>query len=311
MNKQIKIENNMSSGDLVVACKGYNERLLALSLIKQISHLCRDIQRHRGLGMSLIAGYEEFEPDFTSLQLQVGRRMKALQAFSLQSNNLLSSTQLEKLSAAWTVIERDWQGDSVMENFEYHSHFIEQLLQLMMNLARFLERPVATEFGESAPVATRNVEPRKQQINQVGLLVFVCNQLPSLVELVAKIRGLATLAASRGSQDELESSKLRYFIQGTRVQHEKVRSQADRLLEITRDAIRNLPLIKAYEFKLMFLLTTVEKEILEPKLINMNSRQLFDLATETIDVYLKVVDEGLTQLQLWQEESLEQWFQYG
>ena len=293
-------------------CKNYYDRLIALSLIKQISHLCRAIQRHRGLGMSLIAGYLEFEKDFSLLQVQVGRRMKALQAFALESNDLLSEGQLEKLSSAWSTIERDWQDDSVMENFEYHSHFIEQLLQLMMNLARLLETPVASDFTNAVnDEGGSEGEPKRHQFNQVGLLVFVCNQLPSLVESVAKIRGISTLAATRGHQDELEASKLRYFIQGARVQHEKVRSQADRLLEVTRDSIRSLPLIKAYEFKLMFLTTTVEKEILEPKKISMDSRQLFDLATEIIDVYLKVVDEGLSLLLFWQEESLESWFQQG
>lgn len=303
----------MASRDLVDACEGFNERLLALSLIKQISRLCRAIQRHRGLGMSLIAGYQEFQQDFSQMQAQIGRRMLALQGFAEQDNKLLSAQELDKLSAAWLVIERDWQGDSVMENFEYHSHFIEQLLQLMMNLARSLERPIAAEFtaAEVTDPKVKRLEPRKQPFNQVGLLVFVCSQLPSLVELVAKIRGLATLAATRGSHDELEASKLRYFVQGTRVQHEKVRSQADRLLEVTREDVQSLPLIRAYEFKLMFLLTTVEKEILEPKTISMNSRQLFDLATEIIDVYLKVVDEGLSLLLTWQEDSLEQWYVSG
>ncbi len=285
---------------------------MALSLIKQISHLCRAIQRHRGLGMSLIAGYEEFEEEFSTLQKQVTRRMQVLQAFAGQSNNILAPAQLEKLSAAWSTIERDWQGDSVMENFEYHSHFIEQLLQLMMILARYLERPVAVQFADANQDdgIVSQLEPRKQMFSQVGLLVFVCNQLPALVELVAKIRGLSTLASSRGSQDELESSKLRYFIQGTRVQHEKVRNQADRLLEVTDNNIQSLPLIKAYEFKLLFLMTTVEREILESKVITMNSRQLFELATEIIDVYLKVIDEGLSLLVNWQEQSLEHWFKY-
>ncbi|BFM08504.1 hypothetical protein [Halioxenophilus aromaticivorans] len=301
----------MNNVELVSACGGYSERILALNLIKQISHLCRAIQRHRGLGMSLIAGYQEFETDFLSLQQQVSRRMQVLEVFSKQSTNLLTDGQIEKLLAAWSIIERDWQNDSVMENFEYHSHFIEQLLQMMMTLARLLERPAASAFPDAIVSSSANVEHKRQQFNLVGLLVFVCNQLPSLVEQVAKIRGLATLSATRGKLGGLEDSKLRYFIQNTRVQHEKVRNQSDRLLEQIKDDIRSLPLIKAYEFKLMFLINTVEKEILEPQVITMDSRQVFNLATEIIDVYLKVVDEGLSLLQRRQEDSLEDWFLQG
>lgn len=303
---------DMNIEELAAACDSYSERILALSLIKQISHLCRAIQRHRGLGMSLIAGYQEFETDFLTLQHQVSRRMRALQLFSQQSKNLLTGGQLEKLLAAWSTIERDWQNDSVMENFEYHSHFIEQLLQLMMTLARLLERPVVSGFPQDANSDVQTaIENKRQQFNLVGLLVFVCNQLPNLVEQVAKIRGLSTLSATRGKLGGLEDSKLRYFIQNARVQHEKVRNQSDRLLEQTKDDMRSLPMIKAYEFKLMFLINTVEKEILEPQVITMDSRQVFNLATEIIDVYLKVVDEGISLLQRRQEDSLEDWFLQG
>ncbi|GLS25545.1 hypothetical protein GCM10007877_12590 [Marinibactrum halimedae] len=265
--------------------------------------------------MSLIAGYEQFSSEFLSLQRQVARRMRTLQAFAHQSHHLLPNNQLEKLASSWSMIEQGWQRDSVMENFEFHSHFIEQLLQIMMLLARRMERPVADEFvgiDSASPEKTNaGLSARKQAFSQVGLLVFVCNQLPSLIEQVAKIRGLSTLAASRGSVDELELGKLKYFIQGTRVQYEKVRNQADRLGENTDNRIPALPLIKAYEFKLMFLLTTVEKEVMEPRAIRMDSSQLFSLATEIIDAYLKVVDEGLTLLYLWQEESLDLWHKHG
>jgi hypothetical protein len=298
--------------DIAEICSRYSDRLTALSLIKQVSHLVQAIQLHRGLGMSLIAGYEQFSTDFSGLQVQVRRRMRLLSAFASQSPHILAEAEIHKLNSAWAVIERGWQEDSVLENFEYHSHFIEQLLQLLMGLARYIERPVADDFAalEDAK-GVQNPVSGKSNINTVGLLVFVCNQLPGLVESIAKIRGLSTLATSRTTISELESSKLKYFMQNSRVQHEKVRLQADRLLDVTRDQIKSLPLIKAYEFKLMFLLTTIEKEVLSAPSIQMNSRQLFDLATEIIDVYWQVVDEGTSLLYQWQEEMLERWFQGG
>ena len=301
-----------SANTINEASHRFHERQQALSLIKQLSHLTQAIQLHRGLGMSLIAGYQEFETDFVNLQAQVDRRMRVLAAMAAEFDEMLTDVEATNLENAWGVIQAGWQGDSVLENFEYHSHFIEQLLQLMMRLARYIERPVASDFvGLEGKSSSAEMSKKRLSVNQVGLLVFVCNQLPALVESIAKIRGLATLATSRGQLGELEASKLKYFMQGTRVQHEKVRSQADRLLEVTRDQMSSLPLIKAYEFKLMFLLSTVEKEVMESASIHMNSRQLFDLATEIIDVYLQVVDEGLSLLYQWQEEALENWFQYG
>jgi hypothetical protein len=179
-------------------------------------------------------------------------------------------------------------------------------------LARYIERPVGEDFAILDKEGAKAASPaRKPHLNTVGLLVFVCNQLPGLAESIAKIRGLATLATSRSAISDLELSKLKYFMHNSRGQHEKVRLQADRLFDVTRGEIASLPLIKAYEFKLMLLLTTVEKEVINASSIQMSSRQLFDLATEIIDVYWQVVDEGTSLLYRWQEEMLERWFQAG
>ena len=130
-----------------------------------------------------------------------------------------------------------------------------------------------------------------------------------MMEQIARIRGLATYAAAKGECDYHHDRKLRYVISLARAQHEKLRHQAERLEGILGGAISSLLLIKTYELKLMFLLTMVEQDILSGRTITASSHQVFKLASEIIDVYIKVVDDGLALLSRWHEEDMEAWLQ--
>ncbi len=306
---QITSDNILGVGQFYEPCRQFYDRMVALHLIRQINHLCKAIQQHRGFGLALLAGEIKFRTEFDLLQGEIRRRIIALEAFVKQSRNLLSDNDLEKIHHAWATIECDWQNDAVMENFELHSFFIEQLLALMIQLAKHLERPVVDVLTEYSSDELKGDTPlaKRRALHQVGLLVFVCNQMPEMVEQLAKIRGLATHAASAGMSDDLHDSKIRYLVQCTQLQYGKVKNQAERLKDIVDGGIASLTAVKDYEFKLNFLLNTIEKEILAHDNIRMDSRHIFELATEIIDKFLSVVDEGVGLLQRWLDDGLEEW----
>ncbi len=305
----VTVEDKLEVARLADPCRQYYDRMVALHLIRQLNHLCKAIQQHRGYGLALLAGEIKFKDEFRQLQGEIRRRIVALEAFVNQSRSLLSSKDIEKIHHAWATIERDWQNDAVMENFELHSYFIEQLLAFMVQLAKYLERPVVDLLAEHSleKVVTDSSEAKRRAVHHVGLLVFVCNQMPEMVEQLAKIRGLTTHAASAGSSDDIHDSKIRYLVQCTQLQYEKVRNQSERLTAIVAGGIASLDAVKEYEFKFNFLLNTIDKEILARDNIRMDSRHIFELATEIIDKFLTVVDEGLWLLHRWLEDGLEDW----
>ncbi len=306
---QIAVDDGLGVAQFYEPCRQFYDRVVALHLIRQINHLCKAIQQHRGFGLALLAGETRFRTEFQLLQGEIRRRIVALEAFVKQSRNLLSDKDLEKIHSAWVTIECDWQNDAVMENFELHSFFIEQLLALMLQLAKHLERPVVDVLSEHSSDRRTGDTPqaKRRAVHQVGLLVFVCNQMPEMVEQLAKIRGLSTHAASAGSSDDLHDSKIRYLVQCTQLQYDKVRNQAERLTDIVDGGIASLGAVKEYEFKFNFLLNTIEKEILARDNIRMDSRHIFELASEIIDKFLIVVDEGVSLLQRWLDDGLEEW----
>ena len=146
-----------------------------------------------------------------------------------------------------------------------------------------------------------------RMFKKIEVLNFIAKQLPEMIEQIARVRGLATYAASIGTADYPLDRKLRYVLQCSRQLSEKIRLQADRLDEILQRAIPSLSGMKNLELKLIFLLNTVEKDVLSGMEITANGQQVFALATEIIDVYWKVVNDGLILIRSWHEEDIELW----
>lgn len=288
----------------------YRERQDTFALVKQLVQLIKAAQRHRGMSMALLGGNRLFRADFDRLQLQLERRLLLLQAFAANSR-ILSERERENLHRAWVTISHDWQQDSVIDNYELHCHLIEQLLGMVTSLSRALEQPVSTLVGESGGGTEEALEAAglPNRVQHLELLHFSTRLMPAVVEQIGRIRALASYAAALGHCDSHHDGKLRYVIQNTRINNEKLRHQTRRLNGLLGDKFTSLGQLKSYELKLMFLLTMVETDILTGAEIHADSNRIFSVATDIIDVYLQVVESGIELLGQWQDRDLEHWLQ--
>lgn len=313
MNEQATQLRAPNSGvrfaDFEAFCAAYRQRRDALSLIKQLNQMIKAVQRHRGMSMALLAGSSLFQGDFDILQRQVERRLASLEVFAAQTGGLLSLRDKENLHNAWHTIRVDWQGDDVIDNFELHSHFIDQLQIMIAGLAKFLEKPVSVIVAEKANLELpgEDAAAYPKMFKQIELLNFAARQVTTMAEQVGRIRALSTYAAAKGLCDDHHDRKLRYAISTARTSNEKLRHQSERLEHILAGALPSLTMIKTYELKLMFLFNIVEADVLSGAAITTTSHNLFKLATEIIDVYLKVVDEAMDLISRWNDEDLEGW----
>lgn len=289
-------------------CTQFRSQRDAIVLLRQLHHMAKAVQRHRGMTMALLAGNKMFEGDFAILQRQVERRLTSLEIFAAAGGDLLSERDQQNLHNAWNTVSADWQNDDVIDNFELHSHFIEQLHSMIAALAKKIERPVSIAMEEdhgAELVAGDDSSPKV--FKQMELLNFIAKQTPEMVEQLARMRGLATYAAAKGECEYYLDRKLRFALQCVRTQHEKLRLQAERMQTLLAGAIPSLGNIKTYELKLMFLLNTVDMDVLSGAEISSSSHQIFKLATEIIDVYLKVAEDGFDVITKWHDEDLERW----
>lgn len=292
-------------------CLLYRQRQDALNLIKQLIQMIKTVQRHRGMSMALLGGNTLFRAEFGHLQQQLERRLMSLQTFAAHTDKLLSARDQQNLRSAWVTISHDWQQDSVIDNYELHCHLLAQLLGMLATLAKQLEQPVSklidAHFQSNSVGGDNAAYPNRFQYLEV--LHFSTRLMPDVVEQIGRIRALSTYAAAIGHCDSHHDNKLRYVIQCTRVNNEKLRHQAKRM-ETLGDGKIGLPgQLKSYEIKLLFLLDMVEQDVLNHTTITTDSNRLFHLATDIIDFYLTLTEDGIVLINRWHEQDLENWLQ--
>jgi len=193
------------------------------------------------------------------------------------------------------------------DNFELHSHFIDQLRHMLASLARQLEQPLAPELVDISSQQSDAGIAHPKMFKQMELLNFVARQLPDMIEQIAKVRGLSVYAASIGSVDFYNDRKLRYLLTYAREQSYKLRHQAERISGFLGGDLVSFSELKNLELKLLYLLNTVDQDVLSGTEISTSSQQFFKLATEIVDVYWAVVNDGLTLLRRWHEDDMELW----
>ncbi|GAB1258421.1 hypothetical protein NBRC116494_29230 [Aurantivibrio plasticivorans] len=276
-----------------------------LLLIRQLTQMVTAVQLHRGMSMSLLAGSEYFGEEIEQLQSQLRHQLTALEVFVEETGELLSDRDKECLHQAWRTITHDWRDDDVLDNFELHSHFVEELLNMISRLSDELKLPLSDQLISEQEHESTVTYPHS--FKQLELLNFVAQQLPKVIEQLAKIRGLSSHAASIGRVEYQLDRKLRYLIESVRIQNEKLRHQSSRLETIINEEYRSLSDVKLFEIKLIFLFGRLEDELLGGQGADVDGPQLFKLCTEVINIYSKIADEGWQLVRRWIDYDAERW----
>jgi len=287
---------NTQTDVFVSVCENYFQRLDSLSLVQQLIQIFKAVQRHRGMSMGTLGGTSVFQKEIQQQQSQIGRHFQMLEVFSHRSGKLISTLQQENLLSAWLTISEDWQEDSVILNYELHCHLVEQLLTMISGLGKQLETPLYTPKDD--------ITLPSQRFNYLEMLHFSTRLMPEVSEQIGRIRALATYVSASHICDQDFRTKLSYLIQCTRVNNEKLRHHIKRVENKPDTELALLSQLKSYEVKLAFLLSMVENDILGDH-IQADSRRIFDLATDIIDLYLKAVIEGTQVLQKWLETDIQ------
>lgn len=290
------IENHAKQ-QMEAVTRVYRERQAILIIMRQLNRLVSAIQRHRGVSLAHLAGDGLFMDDVAQVQRQVNQRLLVLRQSVEGFEALVPLREQQNIQHGWNTVCHDWEGDALLENFEYHSFLIDQLLQLSGGFGRRLESHLLEASG------LRETEVYSED----PVLRLVSRGVPDLVEHLARIRGLATHAAVVGICDEEHQKKLQYWLQYAERENRDLIAQIEGLDHGVKSGWRSLSELKNYELKLAFFLNTVRKDIIQGGGVKADARQLFVLGSEIIDAYVEGVDGGITLLQNRLESQLEEW----
>lgn len=301
------IDTNKADQTLTEFCQAIQDRHNRVTLIKQLLHMTSAVQLHRGMSMSLLAGSRLFAGDIQLLQSELEKRLTIIETFVGQRENLLNDQAKQNLQQAWLTIRNDWHDDTLIDNFELQSHFIDQLIYMIDEIAQQVAKPLSPPLQNEQSKVT-NAE---SNFKIIELLHFLSPQLIQLIELLAKIRGLATHSASLGRTDYVQDRKLRYLVQCAKENNERTRHQAKRLSNMWGSVMPCLNDIATAEMKVLFLFNTVEADILSGTKIDVESHHLFKIASEIIDIYFNVADKGWDLIRSQFDDDMEAWIRSG
>ena len=278
------------------AFAAFHQREQALSALQQMLRLIADLQQHRGSSMAILAGNEDFESRLQVLQARIRQRLNYLDRLREgEYEGFIRTDTWQAILQEWQTVSEGWRDDTVLPNFELHSHLVERLLQLFRAGGKWLFES-DTRF-QSAAVKCLDI----------AVLAFCFQTLPQTIELLAKLRGLTTHAAAMGVCDNEHRVRIDYLLQLVRREQVNLRTfTAQRPVKV----LRLIPgLLDTQLNDVVFTQWTqrISLEVLQKnKLQAALTDELFSQGTEIIDGYFAINQQSLAYVRLSLEDALEE-----
>lgn len=291
------------------AFEAFRQREAALSALQQTLRLVADIQQHRGSSMAILAGNRDFEPRLAMLQAKVRQRLmyldqsrdnnsfisNGLGSNGFISNGFISTENWKAILLEWQAVSEGWRDDTVLPNFELHSHLVDKLLQLMRAGGKWL--------FESDMVFKNAIV----KCLDISVLSFAFQTLPQHIELLAKLRGLSTHAVAMGNCDNDHRVRIDYLLQLAKREQVNLRNfTAQRPVKVLR-LIPGLLDTQLNEVVFTQWVTRISTEVLQKGKIQTSlADELFVQGTEIIDGFFAINQQSLAYVRQALEDMLEE-----
>jgi hypothetical protein len=277
----------------IKAVAKYLHHLRTLNIIRHTMPVIIASQQHRGAFLAYMQGDNAYEEKVVKLQNEIDYRLTTLKLLNHELGEPVSEQKISQLILEWQNV-KIWSGGPSIENFNLHSHFIEQQMKLVWS---------ATEktklfFNEHETLSEVNDTFRKIDKKNDGILVRFClHETPELIELIAKIRGLATHASVAGKCDAEHASWLGYLLRQLNQKKEQFRLVSKSLQKYALHDLPALVDMQMQDSRIVQLVQIVDEEILRSNNIQIDHQALFIMATNIIKSQTEVVYQGLDYIQ--------------
>lgn len=288
----------------------YLHHLRSITVIRQMVALITVTQQHRGANLALLEGDASFSGKVAALQSEINNRFITLQLLNQELSEPISPPDIVTLLQEWETV-RDWSGGTALENFNLHSHFIEQQMKLMWQVT---EKTNCFLLAAAPKPATLDASQPQQGGSLAGdtlLVQFILLEIPEFMELLARLRGLATHACVMGACDPEHATWLDYLLKQLNLKKERFRALSKSLQKY---ALRDVPALidlQIQDVRIVQLIQLVENKILHQDEIDLDSHQIFSKVTNIINVQTEVVRQGLDFIQNKIHRQLDGWYTEG
>lgn len=256
-------------------------RLNCIDGIKILCKLTRCVQKHRGATIACINDDTSFLPLAEELEQQTDKLFLLL-AHQQSQQLILPQEKIILAMSDWQAIKIGWKKDTVIQNYEFHCHLVDVLGRMIRNCLKDCLSEDNIDLAIDSPLTT--------------CIRCVLITVPENIELLAKLRGLATHVAASGNCEHDSRIRISFLQERISRDHKRLYHSLSKLQGplANLQAMQSLPHQKA---RLESLLGLVSGGILEAENIDVDSSRIFQLATEIIDIYWLIVAQGLQALE--------------
>lgn len=273
-------------------------QLDSLMLIRQLYPLIIAVQQHRGATLALLGGNTGFQNKQLALQAEIEQRIAALEIINNRYQKPLSDSTLAKIADEWAAVIHNCQYDHAVEIFELHCFFIEQLMELIWQLTvRADYFSIVGTDPQSPGVSGNGLDDRL-------LVQVILRDFPQLVEMVARIRGLAAHTAATRHCDAEYRERLTFWLRSVHHHKEALQIAIGQLNQRVLSNIPSLLTTQLQEHKLVQLMNMTHDEIISRDVVSPDSQRIFDFATGIIEMYSKVIEQGILYVRTAVEDAL-------
>lgn len=276
----------------------YLRQLNSLGLIRQLSLLLMEAQKHRGISMAVLEGDVGFESSMQHEQAVIQRLMNVITQLNQQSDFVIEEDQWQLMNTDWQSLTDNWRNDTAMTNFEFHSSFIESIVNMIWTLCEKSVYFVSLYPGKQTD-RSKHVDSLflYSENNHHALVKISLSLMPALLEVIAKLRGLATHISVRGHCDAQARARFSPLLQALNINKEHLREASKSLQHDALRAVPALPSMLLYEHRLDQLQKLITNEIMIDGEIGIDGHDVFDFATGIIDDYSKIVSDAISAFQ--------------
>ena len=274
----------------------FNEQLHCLPIIKLFNRVTKSVQKHRASSIACLGGDRGYETRVEQLQKQIDKQLLLLNNFVHFSPKILTIKQLSSIQQDWHTIKVGWRHDSIIENFEFHGHLIDQIQGLIRNLC----------FHHFPEIENGRIARGEVDSSQTILLQCILQDIPDNIELIGKLRGLSVHATSTKLCDEAMQIRLEFMVKQSREQYRRLAATLKKLGPNIA-IIPNLGKVEPFQVKLDDLLSIVEVEIMKSKRVIAKTDVVFNRSTEIIDLLWAVTEQGLDAVEKSIYDEIDRW----
>lgn len=147
------------------------------------------LQQHRGTTLAILGGDDFFEPRLAAIKKHI---VEDLQLLQKQRKQMIDEMTWQNLCSEWFTVNHHWRQDTALQNFELHTHLIQQLLKLFKG---FYNSPLF-----------EHLDTLHQPIAKLSL-----TELPEFLETAAQIRGIGTHELAASTMDAYFNDRLKFL----------------------------------------------------------------------------------------------------